>query len=199
MVRYPVAQSHRPQYQFVDYVQLEEASTVRHEFHDGVMWAMAGGSPEHARISGNVITLLNMQLAGKRCSAFSSDLRIRVKATGLATYPDVTVVRGELELDPEDVRKQTVLNPKVIVEVLSPTTERYDRGEKLEQYKKIASLEAVVFVAHDQRRIDVWARDGAGWEETTTDSGAAEVPSIGCRLDLEMVYRDPLAQIPNSD
>jgi hypothetical protein len=88
VVRFRVPEFHRPQYQFVDYALLEEASTVRHEFHDVVMWALAGGSPEHARIAGNVITLLNTQLAGKRCTAFSSDLRIRVKSAGLATYPE---------------------------------------------------------------------------------------------------------------
>jgi Uma2 family endonuclease len=189
-----VAPSHRPQYQFADYVELEESSTVRHEFLDGVMWAMAGGSPDHARVAGNVITLLNTQLADQRRSAFSSDLRIRVKSTGLATYPDVTVVCGELELDPDDSKRQTVVNPKVIVEVLSPTTERYDRGDKLDHYKRIPSLEAVVLVAHDERRIDVWTRTGDGWQLTTgRGADSVDLAAIGCALALESVYRDPFA------
>lgn len=189
-----MAQSTRPHLEFVDYVLLEETSTLRHEFLDGVMWAMAGGSPEHARIAVNVSTLLSNQLAGRSCSVFSSDLRMRVKATGLATYPDVTVVCGSLELDPEDPRKQTVLNPTLIVEILSPSTEEYDRGEKLAHYRQVDSLHAVVLVAHDAQRIDVWSRDGTEWRlETTTAGGVAEISGVGCRLPVVDVYRDPLA------
>ena len=173
---------------------LEETSTLRHEFFDGMMWAMAGGSPEHAGIAVNVSSSLTNQLAGKPCRVFSSDLRVRVKSSGLATYPDVTVVCGSLEVDGEDPRKQTVTNPRVVVEVLSPSTEEYDRGEKLAHYQKIESLEAVVLIAHDQRRVDVWLRDVGGWRvETVTGAGVAELGPLGCRLALDDVYRDPLA------
>jgi Uma2 family endonuclease len=138
--------------------------------------------------------LLTNQLAGKPCRVFSSDLRIRVTATGLATYPDVTVVCGKLEIDGDDPRHQTVTNPRAVVEILSPTTEEYDRGEKLAHYQKIESLEAVVLVAQDERRIDVWLRGEGGWRvETVAGTGASELASLGCRLALDDVYRDPLA------
>src|SRR5439155_18899105 len=100
-----------------------------HEFLDGVVWPMAGGSPDHAGIAANVARLLGNQLAGQPCRVFTSDLRVRVKATGLGTYPDVTVICGQLEFDPEDPKRHTVTNPRMIVEVLSPSTEEYDRGE----------------------------------------------------------------------
>src|SRR5690606_31274388 len=122
--------------------------SIKHEFLDGLVWAMAGGSPEHAAIAANIVALLVNQLAGRRCRVFSSDLRVRVKATGLATYPDVTVVCEQLELDPDDPKGHTVTNPKLLVEVLSPSTAEYDRGEKLDHYRQIESLEVILLVAH---------------------------------------------------
>ena len=106
------------------------------------------GSPEDAAIIGNVTTLLNVQLRGQRCRVHSTELRVRVKATGLGTYPDVTVICGRFERDPDDRTGHTAINPRVIVEVLSLSTEDYDRGEKLSHYQTIPSLEEVVLVAH---------------------------------------------------
>jgi Uma2 family endonuclease len=116
---------------FDEYVRLEEDSDIKHEFLEGRVWAMSGGTPAHAAIAANVTILLGNALRGKAYQAYSSDLRVRAQATGLGTYPDVTVVCGHLELDPEDPKKHTVTNPQVLVEVLSPSTEDYDRGEKL--------------------------------------------------------------------
>jgi len=116
---------------FAEYVALEKMSTVRHEYLDGAVWAMAGGSPEHAGIAGNVVALLSTQLREQPCRVFGSALKGRVVATGLGTYPDVSVVCGHLELDPDDTKGHTVTNPRLVVEVLSPSTEEYDRGEKL--------------------------------------------------------------------
>jgi Uma2 family endonuclease len=183
----------RQRFEFVEYVMLEELAAVKHEFLDGVVWAMAGGSPEHARVQVNVSSLLRQQLSGRPCAVYGSDLRVRVSATGLATYPDVTVVCGRLELDPDDPRQQTVVNPSLLVEVLSPSTEAYDRGEKLEHYRQIASLQAVVLVSHDERRIDVWTRSGSVWTAQVHRENAAIAP-LGCVLALNDVYRDPLAQ-----
>ena len=166
---------------------------MKHEFLDGNVWAMAGGSPDHAGIAANVSTSLGTQLRDRPCRVFSSDLRIRVKETGLGTYPDLSVVCGRLELDPDDPKQQTVVNPRVIVEVLSPSTEAYDRGEKLEHYKRIPSLEDVVLVAHDRRRLEVWHRERDGWTlDVLHDDGAVELRAIGCKLSLEEVYRNPL-------
>jgi Uma2 family endonuclease len=181
-------------FSFADYVLIEADSTIRHEFLQGRVSAMAGGSPRHAAIAARVISQLITQLRGHPCEVFTSDLRIRVLDTGLGTYPDGSVVCGSLRLDPEDPKGHTVTNPKLVVEVLSPSTEEYDRTEKREHYQTIASLEEIVLVAHDQRRIDVWRREGARWAlHTMTESGSAELRSVGCRLDLGEVYRDPLA------
>lgn len=173
---------------------LEEVSAVKHEYLDGIVWAMAGGSPAHARVQVNIATLLSQQLAGRSCAVYSSDLRIRVKATGLSTYPDVSVVCGTLELDPEDPKQQTVVNPRLLVEVLSPSTCDYDRGEKLEHYKQVEELGQVVLVAHDERRVDVWTRSGQSWTARTyRDEDVAELPLMGCELPVSAVYHDPLA------
>jgi Uma2 family endonuclease len=175
-----------------EYFQLEQHSTVRHEYLDGVAWALAGGTPDHSRITANIIALLSNQLRGKPCQAFESNLKIAVRATGLKTYPDVSVICGRLELDPDDQTRTTAANPTVLVEVLSRSTEEYDRGEKLDHYKKIPSLMEVVLVSHDDRRIEVWRRNQELWVRLEVREGAAELPSIGCRLPLDEVYRDPL-------
>ena len=165
---------------------------IRHEFLDGRIWAMAGGTPEHARICANVIALLNLALGARRCSVFTTDLRIRVRATGLATYPDASVICGHVELDPTDPKRHTALNPKLLVEVLSPSTEDYDRGEKLEHYQQIESLEEVMLVHHSEHKIVVWRRTGGRWTSTEHTDGTFLL-AIGCELSVPAVYRDPMA------
>jgi len=126
---------------------------------------------------------------------FSSHLRVRVKATGLATYPDVSVGCGQLELDPDDPRRHTATNPRVIVEVLSPSTEDYDRGDKLGQYKQIPSVAEVVLVAHDRREVEIVRRESDGtWSRHVARAGeAAPLESLGCALRVDAIDRDPLA------
>src|SRR5215471_2519866 len=138
--------THRTRYTRAEYIAFERSSNSKHEYLDGAIYAMAGGSREHAMIAGNVITLLNVALRGHPCAVHSSDLRIRVLDTGLETYPDATVVCGRAQMDPDDAH--VVLNPVVVVEVTSPSSEEYDRGEKLEHYKQIPSLREVVLVSH---------------------------------------------------
>lgn len=135
-----MTQSLHQRFTFAEYVLLEEMSTVKHEYLDGQAWAMAGGSPQHAAIAGNVIGHLRQSLKGKRCRVFTSDLRVRVVETGLGTYPDASVICGDIELDSEDPKRHTAVNPIFLLEVLSPTTADYDAGEKLEHYKRIESL-----------------------------------------------------------
>jgi Uma2 family endonuclease len=181
---------------FDDYLRVEEDSVIRHEFLDGRIWAMAGGTPAHARMCANVITLLGIGLAARRCSVYTTDLRIRVRATGLATYPDVSVICGHVELDPDDPKRHTALNPNLLVEVLSPSTEEYDRSEKLEHYKQIQkeieSLQEVVLVSHDEPRISVWRRTGSRWSVTEHVDGVISL-AIGCDLPIAAIYRDPMA------
>ncbi len=188
--------SSRHSYTFWDYLVVESSSDVKHEFVDGEILAMAGGTREHAQVSANVVFLLTGQLLGKPCGVHTSDLRVGIQSTGNARYPDVTVLCGCPEVDPRDPRKHTVTNPTVIVEVLSPSAEEYDRTEKLEEYKTIASLQEVVLVSHDTRRIEVVRRVGDdAWKHLEYVEGSAELASVKCVLPLDDVYRDPLADI----
>ncbi len=179
-------------FSFREYLRVEAGSSAKHEFLDGLILGMAGGTPAHAALASAVGSSLTRQLEGKRCRVYSEALRIRVLATGFAGYPDVTVVCQKLEVNPED--ENTVTNPAVVVEVLSPSTEGYDRGEKLAQYQRIPSLSHIVLVAHDTPSIEVWLREGAAWRSISAGPGGrAELAAIGCVLDVDTVYRDPLA------
>lgn len=175
-------------YSFRDYLQVEEMSPVKHEYLDGEIYAIAGGSVLHAALTAAVSKTLFNQVAG-RCRAYSSDLRIRIEATGLATYPDVTVVCGPVQTDPEN--KDTVVNPTVVVEVLSPSTIAYDLGEKFEHYRRIPTLTAVVYVWQDQRRIEVRERAGDVWRTRVAESQATAVISgLDLRLEVDALYAD---------
>lgn len=182
----------RPRHSLEEYVRLEAMSNVRHEYLDGDIFAMAGGTPDHGRICANLIALLSNCLEGRPCSVFTSDVRVRVRATGLDTYPDATVVCGRAETD--EVDTHALVNPLLLVEVASPTTEAYDRGGKLEHYKRIPSLREVVLVAHGERRVDVWRRqdDGAWAVESFASAGSVRLASLACELPLEAIYRNPL-------
>jgi Uma2 family endonuclease len=184
----------RQRFFFDEYLALEETSPVKHEFLDGHVWAMAGGSPDHGAVAANVIALLSSQLRERPCRVFTSDVRIRVKATGLATYPDVSVVCGKQETDPDDAKGNTVTNPCLLVEVLSPSTEDYDRGEKLAHYKQIPSLQELVLVAHEEDRIELWRREADRWRlDVFRGEAAVPILSLSCQLPLRDVYRNPLA------
>jgi Uma2 family endonuclease len=176
-------------YTYQDYVWLEEESSTRHEFLDGEIVAMAGGTPEHAAMAAEVIGQLREKLRGSPCRVFTSDLGVRVMATGLATYPDASVVCGPTERDPD--KKTNVTNPRVLVEVTSDSTEEYDRGEKLAHYKQIPTLEAVVIVSHREVRVEVWsrARGGPEWSDTVARGGeVAEITCLGFPLDVAAIY-----------
>lgn len=175
-------------YTFQEYLALELSSSVRHEFLGGEIYAMAGGSPEHAALAVGVSTALLTQLRGGPCRVHSSDLRVRVADTGLTTYPDVSVVCGAYETDPAD--KNTVLNPRVIVEVTSDSTEDYDRGEKLDNYRRIQGLDAIVLVAHREALIEVFERQAdATWRRTEARRGGTiQLVSIKCALSVDEIY-----------
>lgn len=190
-----MSQAARQRFGFDEYLRLEEDSNVKHEFLNGEVWAMAGGSPGHAAIGANVISLLRSALEGRPCQVFTSDLRVRVRETGLATYPDASVVCDELELDPDDPKGHTATNPRVLAEVLSPSTEAYDRGEKLAHYKRIPSLSEAVLVAHDARQVIVWRRRDDGWTQHLFGAGeTVHLESLGCELPVDEIYRDPFAE-----
>ena len=178
-----------------EYVRLERETGVKHEMLGGQVWAMPGGSRAHALYGANVLAALARALRGKRCAVHGSDLRIGVEATGLLTYGDAAVVCGRVRTEGRDASGQTVTNPTVLLEVSSPSTEDYDRGDKLGHYKTIPSLREVVFVAHDRREIEVVRRerDGSWSRHVAGEREAARLASLGCRLSVAEVYRDPLA------
>ncbi len=180
--------AHRIRYSRGDYLALEASSNVKHEFLDGQIYGMAGGTPEHAALKAAVTGLLFGQIRGGRCRAYDADLRVRVLETGLATYPDVTVVCGSREVDPED--ENAVTNPTLIVEVLSRSTEDYDRGDKFEHYKRIESLEQYVLVSHRVKEVQVWTRAGdSEWASANYSEGdKARLESIGAELDVSELY-----------
>ncbi|HYD48706.1 MAG TPA: Uma2 family endonuclease [Terriglobales bacterium] len=185
-----MSQLARRRFTFLEYVRLEEYSNVRHEFFDGAIYAMAGGSPSHAALAARVIRSLSAQLSSKGCEVFTSDLRVRVAATGLTTYPDVTVVCGKLETDPQDA--STVLNPRVVVEVLSDSTEEYERGEKCEHYRLIPSLRAIVLVSQRTTSLEIWQHDDDGtWSSRVAGGGeSAVLAEIGCALEVTELFRN---------
>ncbi|MEO8183956.1 MAG: Uma2 family endonuclease [Deltaproteobacteria bacterium] len=175
-------------YTFHDYLSLEAGSTVRHEFLAGEIYAMAGGTPQHAALAMAVGAALVTQTRGGPYRVHSSNLRVRVLVTGLTTYPDVTVVCGPYETDPQD--KNTIVNPRVLVEIMSDSTEDYDRGEKLESYQRIGSLDAIVLVAHREQLLEVFERQSdSTWRRSEAPIGASlRIGVLGATLSVDEIY-----------
>lgn len=172
-----------------EYLATERRSVTRSEYLDGEVFAMAGASRWHNLLVTNLTRELSQQLKARPCEVYSTDGRVYIPATGLYTYPDVVVVCGEPRF--QDGEMDTLLNPILIVEVLSPNTEAYDRGEKFEHYQTIESLAEYVLVAQDRPRIDQYVRqDGGHWLLTAASSLEASLalPSIQCQLSLAEVY-----------
>lgn len=181
----------RRRFTLAEYVSLEKASSEKHELVDGQIFAMSGGTPEHGRIAARIIGILHAQLAGRPCAPFTSDVRIRVRATGLVTYPDVSIVCGPVEVDPED--PNSIVNPTVIFEVLSTSTAAYDREDKFAHYRRIPSLKAYVLVSQQEHRFEVFTRvDDVSWNLRDVRDGTAVVEAISLSFVLEEVYANPL-------
>lgn len=172
-----------------EFLAFEEQSDGKHEYYDGEIFAMAGGTAIHSLIAANCIRELGKLLTGRDCFAYTSDLMIAT-ASDLLTYPDVSVVCGEPSFA-EESGERVLLNPIAIVEVLSPTTEAYDRGKKFEHYQSIDSLKEYVLVAQDRVHVDRFTRqpDG-GWLLTAVGSKGAsiELPTLGGSIPLEEIY-----------
>lgn len=172
-----------------EYLAAERAAETRSEYFAGEILAMTGASRAHNVIAGNIHGLMWTQLRGRPCEAYIGDMRVKVSTSGGYTYPDVVVVCGEPRFEDENV--DTLLNPTLIVEVLSPATERYDRGRKLEHYRKMPSLAEYMLVAQDARRIEWYTRQESGlWFYGDTQEGqqTVELASIACTLSLDEVY-----------
>lgn len=179
----------RHKYTYADYVGLEKYSDVKHEYLDGEIYAMAGGTEDHSAISASVIASLLAAVGDRPCRVHTSDLRIYVEAVGLATFPDASVVCGSLVQHPPSP-EATALNPAVLVEVTSDSSEDYDTTTKLEAYRTIPTLREYIVVSHRERRITVHRREGESWiTRVAITGGKVAVETLGTELVVDSVYR----------
>jgi len=171
------------------YLEIERNAEYKSEYLNGEMFAMAGGSGPHNQICSNVNRDLNQQLRQRPCIVYTSDMQVQVSTTGLYTYPDACVVCGKARF--LDEREQTLLNPTLIIEVLSPSTEAYNRGRKFEHYKTIESLAQYLLVSSDHMYLDLFTRQPNGeWllSSASAPSDSLELTSIQCRLVVDDIY-----------
>jgi len=171
-----------------EYLALEEKAEYKSEYYNGQIFAMAGGSPDHSLIAANIITTLKTVLRATACHTFSSDLRIAVKQKGFFTYPDAAVICGKIERAAG--RSDTVTNPKVIVEVLSPSTEKYDRAEKFELYRPLESFDTYILVDSKRIYVEAHQKKGRKWEMESYESleDVLKVESLAIELSLLDFY-----------
>jgi len=182
-------QRSRHRYTYEEYLAYERDSQLKHEYEDGVIVALAGGSRRHNALALRVGAALDAARASG-CFAFQSDQKVRVLATGKATYPDISMVCGPIEGDPADPTGPTITNPMLIVEVLSASTEEEDRGNKWQHYQRIPSLMEYVLVSQTNPRVESYRRLPSGtWEYRETTEGVAQLLS-GATLDLAALYAD---------
>ena len=187
-----------------EYFRLEEVASEKHEYRDGEIVSMAGGSNEHSLITANTIIALGSSLRGGPCRVYESNLRVRVRRHQAYTYPDLSVVCGKAgpELDPDDPTGRTYLTPRLIVEVLSPSTELYDRTKKFERYRAVPGFEEYVLISQESSHVETFfRRDDGGWSvDFATDIGASvRLRSINVELKLSDVYAGVTFPPPKPD
>lgn len=172
-----------------EYLALERQADNKSEYFNGEIFAMTGASRRHNLVAGNVFAALHIQLRNRPCEIYPSDMRVKVSPTGLYTYPDVVIVCGEPVFD--DEQKDTLVNPKVLVEVLSKSTASYDRGEKFENYRKLKSLAEYLVIAQIKYHVEHYSRQPDNqWLLSETDEiqKTIHLPSIECDLALADIY-----------
>lgn len=172
-----------------DYLRLERQANYKSEYHKGQVFAMAGASRNHNRIVTNVSTALDLQLKSRNCNNYSSDMRVSIQNGERYLYPDIVVTCGEEKF--EDNNKDILLNPIIIIEVLSPSTEAYDRGAKFLYYQTIESLREYVLISQYPRRLEIYCKqmDGAWLYRSLNEMPAKlELESIDCMLASEDIY-----------
>ena len=180
-----------------EYLEIERKAEYKSEYYQGEIFAMAGATEAHNLLVWNLIRELGQQLRSRPCHAYPSDMRVRVSPTGLYTYPDVVVVCGERQFLTE--QKDTLLNPSLLVEVLSPSTEAYDLGRKFECYQSIESLGDYLVVATDRIHAGLFTRQADGWLLTSASrmEDSLDLQSVGCRLTLADLYEKVELSKPN--
>lgn len=183
----PVA---RKRFTPAEYYALEQDAAYKSDYYEGEIFDMSGGTDTHSLITANVTIAIGSRLRGKSCTLYESNMRLKISATGLRTYPDASVYCSPLQFDPDDPHRTTALNPTVVVEVLSPSTELYDRGFKSLNYRRVDSLKAYVLVAHDQPRAELYVRQGDGtW--SLRDSNGLDASIALDMIDVSL----PLAEV----
>jgi Uma2 family endonuclease len=180
-------QKHHPKFTPEEYFAWEEQQEVKHEYFEGEVFAMSGGTKEHGRISLNITTLLDIHLGEGDCQIFNSDVRVKIQESEKYTYPDASVTCDERDRE----TNQFVSYPCLIVEVLSPSTEAYDRGKKFKLYQRSTSLVNYVLVNAEEIEIEVFRKnDRNRWEVINYVAGdAVELESINLTFPIERVYR----------
>jgi Uma2 family endonuclease len=172
-----------------EYLEFERLSEVKHELINGEVFEMAGAVKRHNQISANIIRLLGNQLLERDCNAFSSDMRVKISAAGNYTYPDIVAVCGE-EIY-EDETEDTLINPQLIIEVLSKSTEAYDRGVKFEYYQTIESFREYVLITQEPFRVEQYVRKNENeWSyfEFRKPENIVRLNSIDCEISLQDIY-----------
>lgn len=179
-------------YTYAQYVALESYSETKHEFLDGEIYAMAGGSEDHSALAANVIAALVGAIGDRPCRVHTSDLRIYVEAFGLATFPDGAVICGPLVQHPPSPQS-TALNPTILVEVTSDSSEEYDTTSKLDMYRTVPTLREYIIVSHRERRIVVHRRDSETTDWTARVAiagGRVPVATLSSELVVDAIYRN---------
>lgn len=175
-----------PRISFEEFLRLERLNTSKHEWLDGIVYLMAGGTFEHGRLVDNVLVGLRRRLEGRQCTAYSGNFLVRAPS-GLGAYPDVMVFCGDVQGDVADPER-VATNPTMLIEVLSDSTEEYDRGDKFEHYKSIPSLEIYMLVSQHEQRVEVFSRKH-GWAPQSAEAGCAvELLAIGVTLEMNEIY-----------
>jgi len=172
-----------------EYLEIERAAEFKSEFFDGEMFARAGGTPQHSLIATNLTAEVRNRLKSHACVPYNADLRIKIEATGLCTYPDLSVICGPLQF--AEGTDDTVINPTLLVEVLSDSTEGYDRGKKFEHYRQIPTLHGYLLVSQKEPRVEQFMRQADGhWllNEAAGLEAALELPSLRISLSLAEVF-----------
>ncbi|HVZ32724.1 MAG TPA: Uma2 family endonuclease [Polyangiaceae bacterium] len=179
------------QMSYADYLALERASDVKHEWEDGTARAMSGGTPEHGRLAVRFTALLGAALGDRPCEAFSSDVKVRIAAANRSYYPDASVVCGALQRAADDA--DAIANPIVVVEVLSDSTEARDRGVKRRHYQLLTSLKEYVLVSQSEPFVEVWRRTEDGWSvHEYGPAGTVRLQSIDVAISVDELYRSRL-------
>ncbi|HYP40467.1 MAG TPA: Uma2 family endonuclease [Chloroflexia bacterium] len=185
-----------------EYLALERKAEYKSEYINGQIYSMSGASREHSLIAVNVVSEIRSQFRGRACEVYNSDMRVKVSPGGTYTYPDAVAVCDEPHF--EDAAVDTLTNPTVIVEVLPPSTEAFDRGEKFRQYRRLESLAEYVLIAQDKVQVEHYARHGdKGDQWVLTEfsdlGGTLQLASIGCELAVADIYDKVPVQSPSSE